>query len=103
MTERNESRAAPTVNKTALCKTLFTRQRLHTDRVVKFSDAGVDEVISFTPVDIGAASLQLVPENRVNVAHVWTSPVEWTTTLCSLWSSSRLEQNKTTTGGKSVV
>lgn len=42
----------------------------HTDRVVKFCDAGVNQVIAFTPVHLGAASLQLVPKNQINVTHV---------------------------------
>lgn len=50
----------------------------HTDRVVKLGDAGVDQVVAFTPVHLGAASLQLVPKNQINVTHVWTCSVGWT-------------------------
>lgn len=53
----------------------LARIPLKTYRVVKFSDGGVNEVIAFAPVHFGAASLQLIPKNQINVAHVWTSCV----------------------------
>ena len=42
----------------------------NTDRVVKFRNAWINEVIAFTPVHVRTTSLQLVPKNEINVRHV---------------------------------
>lgn len=65
-----------------------------TDRVIKFSNGGVNKVIAFTPVHLGATRLQLVPKNKINITHVWTSSCEGQCRQMSPQSLLEIKQSK---------